>query len=361
MTLEAGCVSRGPMMYGDAVVGAAGDKAMNTIWFNAPEGHVTRSRTSALAKVLAWHFEHPLRASEVVVHQADYVAAKLAGDSVFRSDWHNALKLGYDIGKLRWPEWLVKDAFGAAPASAISSLQVAPPGSAVARVSAEAARHWGLCPGAEVVAGTTDSIAAYLGCSAANDGQLSLQPGTAVTSLGSTTAIKLVSTVRIDDPDRGVYSHRLQNAWLVGGASNVGTAILRAFNYSNAELASLSEDLHVDKKPVNTAGIYPLVRRGERFPFNDPEKAPVLPDNEADRLQLLEALLVGIADVERQGYDVLKDLGATPLTRVKTAGGGAQNTKWRMIRQRMLSVPVEEAVNTDAAYGAALLGLSECM
>lgn len=347
------------MMYGDAVDGAAGDKAMNTISLYSPKGHVTRSRTSALAKVLAWQFEQPLRPSELVVHQADYVAAKLAGDSVFRSDWHNALKLGYDVGDLRWPEWLVKGALGTAPASTVSSLQVSPPGSAVATVSAEAAKHWDLCAGAQVVGGTTDSIAAYLGCSATNDGQLSLKPGTAVTSLGSTTAIKLVSTVRVDDPDRGVYSHRLKNAWLVGGASNAGTAILRAFNYSNAELATLSKDLHVDDKPYNRGGIYPLVRRGERFPFNDPEKAPVLPDNDADRLLLLEALLIGIADVEREGYEVLRDLGATPLTRVKTAGGGAKNTKWRMIRQRMLGVPVEEAFNTDAAYGAALLGLSE--
>jgi hypothetical protein len=44
----------------------------------------------------------------------------------------------------------------------------------------------------------------------------------AVTSLGSTLAIKLLSETRIDDARYGLYSHRLGSSWLVGGASNTG-------------------------------------------------------------------------------------------------------------------------------------------
>ena len=36
----------------------------------------------------------------MLAHQADFVAAQLCGvaeDGRFRSDWHNALKLGYDV------------------------------------------------------------------------------------------------------------------------------------------------------------------------------------------------------------------------------------------------------------------------
>ena len=39
--------------------------------------------------------------------QADYVASRLTGGAI-ASDWHNALKLGYDVGGLRYPEWLVQ-------------------------------------------------------------------------------------------------------------------------------------------------------------------------------------------------------------------------------------------------------------
>ena len=47
------------------------------------------------------------------------------------------------------------------------------------------------------------------------------QPGDAVTSLGSSLALKLVSSTRVDDSTKGVYSHRLCGNWLVGGASNL--------------------------------------------------------------------------------------------------------------------------------------------
>ena len=44
------------------------------------------------------------------------------------------------------------------------------------------------------------------------------QPGEAVTSLGSTLAVKLLSDARVDDAATGVYSHRLGDTWLVGAA-----------------------------------------------------------------------------------------------------------------------------------------------
>lgn len=58
-----------------------------------------------------------------------------------------------------------------------------------------------------------DSIAAFLA--------VGIEPcelGAAVTSLGSTLAVKLLSSVRVDDSATGVYSHRLGDTWLVGEA-----------------------------------------------------------------------------------------------------------------------------------------------
>ena len=62
-----------------------------------------------------------------------------------------------------------------------------------------------------------------------------------------------------------------------------------------------------------------------------------------------------MARVEAEGYAALASLGASPLRRVLTSGGGAKNDVWSAMRERMLGVPTSRAPNTDAAYGAALL------
>ena len=365
-----GAVRRPPMMYSDAVGGDAGAAALGAIDAHAPPGHACRGATSALAKVLAWASDAPLGARDVAAHQADYVAAalcagvdgdQLAAPPALRSDWHNALKMGFDVVDLRWPAWVLEGAMpavGAAPA-ALERLGVLRPGVADERraVSEAAAAHWRLPEGAAVVGGTTDSIAAFLACSCdAAAGVVRVEPGRAVTSLGSTTALKLVSDVKIDDAATGVYSHRLDDAWLVGGASNAGCKVLRDFAFGDDELAALS--LTLDAARTNDAGIYPLSKTGERFPFNDAAKEPKLPGGD-DREAVLHDLLVGIADVERLGYAALADRGATPLRSVQTAGGGAKNPQWRALREAMLGVPVVGAENTDAAFGAALLALRE--
>mmetsp|Transcript_24515 Transcript_24515/g.97265 ORF Transcript_24515/g.97265 Transcript_24515/m.97265 type:complete len:406 (+) Transcript_24515:444-1661(+) len=248
-------------------------------------------------------------------------------------------------------------------------------------VSASSAALWpNIQPGASIVGGTTDSIAAFVACSVdARTGEIRLQPGAAVTSLGSTTALKFVSTTKIDDASRGVYSHRLDDSWLVGGASNAGCRVFRSFEFDDADLADLSARLDPQTVAVDGPFVYPLVSTGERFPVDDPNRQPLTreaaaeavsrrrrrqwsssPDENADapRLALLGELLVGIAEVERSGYEALRALGAQPaLATVATAGGGSKNEQWRAIRERMLGVPVVEAAHTDAAFGAAVLAL----
>lgn len=53
----------------------------------------------------------------------------------------------------------------------------------------------------------------------------------------------------------------------------------------------------------------------------------------------------------------MKELGANQVKQVFTAGGGAKNEKWTKIRERVLELPVRSAIQTEAAYGAALLAL----
>ena len=58
-------------------------------------------------------------------------------------------------------------------------------------------------------AGAADSNAAFLAAGVDSVGE-------AVSSLGSTFAVKLLSNSRVDNAAYGIYSHRLGDAWLVG-------------------------------------------------------------------------------------------------------------------------------------------------
>lgn len=201
------------------------------------------------------------------------------------------------------------------------------------------------------------------------------------------------------DSSRGIYSHRLGNQWLVGGASNVGCAIFRRENYSDDELDELS--LLIDPQADCRYSYYPLLRPGERFPEYDPRKMPILdpkpmvlgsddcgdPNNGAevlDRREYLHGLLQSIAEIESRGYSALEELGATSITEVLTrrdradvitastpslsvvcaftsfsfystlrrdqvftAGGGARNEVWSAMRTRILRKKIRSFPHRD--------------
>eukprot|EP00667_Euglena_gracilis_P010618 EG_transcript_10820 len=339
-------VTRGPLMYNYNAPSSVVDKIREF----APPGHTTLSASSTLAKVLFWHMDQPVSAAEKICHQADFLAGQLLGPRPqCTSDWNNALKLGYDVQRLRYPDWLGAGAtaLGLAPDALPAVVR---PGAEVGPVSPAVVERYGLAGDCRVVAGTTDSIAAFIASRAS-------KPGQAVTSLGSTLAIKVLSERPVEDAAFGVYSHRLGDAWLVGGASNVGCAVLRQQNFSVAELEALSAGIDPAADPPTA--YYPLTKPGERFPVNDPAKAPVLEPRPASRQAFLHGILHGIARVEAQGYRQLQAMGCTAPTQVFTAGGGSANAMWMAMRQRLLGVPVTVAERTDAAFGVALLALDQ--
>lgn len=303
----------------------------------APHGNVVCSATSGLAKFLWLTRRGNLSDAAHFLHQADWIAALLTAQGGV-SDYHNALKSGYDAEHLRWPDWVL----GLPHAHLLP--QVVEPGSIVAPVG-PAAAHFGFAPDCLVHAGTTDSIAAFI-ATGAN------RPGDAVTSLGTTLVLKLLSERRVEDAACGVYSHRYGRLWLAGGASNAGGGVLRRY-FSDAQLEALSA--RIDAETDSPLDYYPLPRPGERFPVNDPQLAPRIDPRPADDAEFLHGLLQGLSRIEAAGYSRLEELGATPLRAVATCGGGAKNAAWRRIRERLLGVPVTVSPHAEAAYGAAML------
>ena len=338
-----------PILYNDD----RGVSVLGTLSAIAPPNHPAISATSSLAKLLWWccdaavnnRIETRTNASSLeshyFLHQADWLSFLLHG-RLGISDYHNALKLGYDPESLSYPDWMQQ----LPPAPHLP--QVLAPGTPIGAIGSDIAERYGLPDNCIVCAGTTDSIAAFLASGART-------PGEAVTSLGSTLVLKLLSQVRVDDGRYGLYSHRLGDCWLVGGASNTGGAVLRHY-FCDRDLIELSQQ--INPQQVSPLHYYPLLQPGERFPINDPHLPPQLNPRPDDPVTFLHGLLESIARIETEGYRLLATLSATPLTQVYTAGGGAANSTWTAIRSRQLQVPVMAATQTAAAYGTAQLARS---
>jgi sugar (pentulose or hexulose) kinase len=307
----------------------------------APITSPARGAVSSLAKLL-W-LRSRVAALPVIygLHQADWIVGRLTGRFGV-SDWNNCLKLGYDPEREDWPDWIGKLDLGP-----IRLPRVEAPGTVVGALRPESAAITGLPESTLVVLGTTDSTAAVLATGVA-------EIGDAVTCLGSSLVLKILSNAAIAAPEYGVYSHRFGELWLVGGASNTGGAVLKQY-FDDNQIAHLTRRL----RPDQPTGLdyYPLPAPGERFPINDPRMPPRLEPRPADDLRFFQGLLEGIAQIEAAGYRLLAKLGAPAPVRVVSTGGGAQNPGWTMIRGRRLGVPVTPAETQEAAYGSALLAL----
>jgi len=308
---------------------------------HAPNDSPALGANSSLAKLLYLTQHFPL--SRHALHQADWLAGKLTG--LFgQSDANNSLKLGYDPQHQCWPEW-----FNLLDLETNLLPVVHEPGYAVSTIHPNIADQFSLSATTQVIAGTTDSTAAFL-ASGAN------QPGDAMTCLGSTLVTKVISPTPIFSSKHGVYSHKILGHWLVGGASNSGGKSLLNF-FSEDEMQQLSSLI----KPKQPTGLdyYPLPDVGERFPIADPGYQPRLPESLSDitkdRAFIFQGLLEGIANIEKQAYDLLHQLGAPYPEQVFTTGGGSKNHAWNAIREKILGIPVSQATHFQASYGAALL------
>nr|CAD1818919.1 unnamed protein product [Ananas comosus var. bracteatus] len=327
----------GPFLYNESF-----PDALPTVTSIAPKNHTVCSGSSTLCKLVSWWSSNNSdKDPALLMHQSDWLLWLLHGKFGV-SDYNNALKVvGYDPETDSYPSWLLSQPFSYMLPS------VKAPGTPVGSVKEDITLQYGFPKDCAVCTGTTDSIAAFLAVRAT-------QPGKAVTSLGSTLAIKLLSTTRVDDARFGVYSHRLDDEWLVGGASNTGGAVLRQL-FTDEQLEELSKE--IDPSVPSPLDYYPLPKKGERFPVSDPDMMPRLHPRPERDVEYLHGIFESIARIEAEGYKLLKELGAMEVDEVFTAGGGAKNQQWMKIRERVLGLPVSKASQTEAAFGAALLAL----
>lgn len=331
-----------PVSLGYMYNSAGFDKEAEIIASHAPADSIANGAGSALARLLFLRKQSGSTRTRYLFHQADWIAAKFLGAGQIRggglSDETNVLKMGYDVVDRRWPDWVVDCGV---PANALPDVHHV--GADFGEVARPMPSHFGFAEDVRVVAGATDSNAAFLASGASEIGE-------GVTSLGTTLAIKLLSDRPVFDPSRGIYSHRIKDMWLPGGASNTGGGVLLSY-FTQDEIGRLEPNL--DPSKPTGLDYYPLSRPGERFPVADPDLAPRLTPRPLDDVAFLQGMLEGIAEIERVGYAALHELGAPPVSHVYTSGGGAANNAWTEIRSRVLGVPVLKADASEAAVGVA--------
>ncbi len=319
-------------MYDDADTGELAAQIKKL----APRESAAHGATSPAARALEWI---KLPRLHCIVHQADWINGCL-GATDWQTDENNALKTGYDPVSRCWPDWL--SGFGLSPGLLP---EVVPVGTPIGHVSGQAALALGLPEGITIAAGTTDGCATFLASGAT-------LPGEASTALGSTIVLKLLSDRPIFAPALGIYSHRLGDTWLAGGASNCGGKTLLQF-FTPDQLSTLEASLE-PSKPTGT-DFYPLPSVGERFPVSDPNLAPRLTPRPTDDAVFLQGIYEAFARVEQTGFAKLAELGGPALRSVRHAGGGSKSVAWMTLRAKSLGVPLAPAWCEEAAAGAARL------
>jgi sugar (pentulose or hexulose) kinase len=293
------------------------------------------SPSGSLARALRLRERHGEQA--LLRHQADWLMGWLLGDWRWGEEGNN-LRLGWDLRRQCWAGRL-----DAGPWPEVLP-RIVPSGTVLGTLQAGAAAALGLPPSCRVVAGTTDANAAVLAARP--------EAGDGITVLGTTLVLKCFAGQPIEAP--GVSSHRLAGRWLIGGASNAGAGVLRRF-FDDDTIRRLSRQ--IDPERPSGLALRPLPGRGERFPVDDPLMEPVLEPRPVSDLLFLQALLEGLAAIEAQGWRRLRELGAPPIQRVISLGGGARNPQWRRLRQRALGMPVLNRPDLAPALGTARLAL----
>ncbi len=308
--------------------------------------------TSGLAKVI-YLFQHYKNNGSLdlrfALNQSDWLSGKLM-DRFGISDHNNALKMGYDAQNHCWPDWLLQ-LLEQCKIPATLFPQVNVPGHITGQISLQMAEHFGFNSKLNICAGTTDSTAAIIASGAHKIGD-------AITSLGSTLVMKVVSEHPIFNKKSGVYSQPYGHLWLVGGGSNSGGEVLKKY-FTNDEILnytdSLNDKIEQSHFTLHELNYYPLLTNGERFPIHDSNlkaKLSPIPNSQDDFFQ---AILEGMSDIEALAYNKLVDLGASYPKHVRSIGGGSKNRGWQYIRELKLGVPVILADYEQAAVGTALL------
>jgi sugar (pentulose or hexulose) kinase len=334
------------IMYSDGRSAAQAARCNEAASAAGMEGYFHFNSSCGLPKMLWFLDEYPEKKPELglFVHAADYITGCLSGDFTI-SDYSNALKSGYDLEKMEWPDYIFEDlgfAKNWLPA-------IVAPGTIIRSIHPKLATELGLPSQVKLVAGITDGCASQIATGAVN-------PGDWNTTIGTTLVIKGVTRDKLIDPTGSIYCHRHPDGyWMPGGASNTGADWVSKW-FGDQDLALLNKEAEAFIPTGLMA--WPLLQEGERFPILSPEARGFMPDVDNDILRYA-ACMEAVAYVERLAYERIEELSGEKVNQVFTAGGASSSDTWLRIRASVLQKPVRKMENVQGANGAAILAASQ--
>jgi D-ribulokinase len=295
----------------------------------------------ALPKLMWLMRNEDVPARARLAHQNDFVNAKLAGRAT-GTDSSHALKTGYDLIRGEWPEAVMESL--RVPMTLLP--EVVKPGTRIGEVGSEAAQQTGVPAGVPIYAGMTDGCAAQIASGATEAGSWN-------TVIGTTLVVKGATRELLHDPQGVVYSHRSADGlWLPGGASSTGAAAIAA-EFAASDLERLN---HAAEHAAPTdLVVYPLVSKGERFPFAAPDAVSFTLGEAVSVEQRYVGVLQGIAMIERLSFDVLRGLGASTDGRFTISGGAVKSDALNRMRADILERDLMVPEVTEGAFGMAML------
>jgi sugar (pentulose or hexulose) kinase len=307
-------------------------------------GYSAFNSSSGLAKMIWFQENYPEKADKIErwVHAADFITGMLS--SIWGvTDYTNALKSGYDVHQLAWPEYLytqhsLKKAW---------LPEVMPSGTVIGCIATDLARQLGLPGDVKITTGITDGCASQIASGAINPGEWN-------TTIGTTMVIKGVTSKAIFDPLGRLYSHRHPlGYWMPGGASNTGA------DWVTNEFGNDLDHLNSEAQKLIPADYisYPLRQTGERFPMICPLARGFEPDG-LSKAERFAANMEGVAYLERYAYELIEHLSGENVNAVYTAGGASNSPVWLTIRSNVLNRPVYKMKHISGAVGAAILAAS---
>ncbi len=227
-------------------------------------------------------------------------------------------------------------------------------GEASGTLSAGAAQALRLPAGVVLATGAGDTPCAALGSGLGPDGDALLTTG---------TGGQILVTARSEPAARrGLHRYRsADGGWYTMAAmQNVGVALEAARGWLAYEWARAYEEAF-GVEPSATLAFLPYLS-GERSPWLDAAaRGGWLGAGLGDtRGTLMRAAFEGVAFALRAGLEAIRESG-TPIAKLKLAGGGSVDARWRQLLADVLDVELD-AIDCPnaAARGAAMLGGLAC-
>jgi xylulokinase len=281
----------------------------------------------------------------------DYLRYKLTGE--FATDVSDASGTGmFDVVKRKWSETVIsglgldRSIF---PESYESS-------AVTGEVTEAAARETGLAPGTVVVAGGGDQAASAIGNGI-------VAPGTVSCTIGTSGVVFAYLEAPAYDPQGRVHTfcHAIPNAWHVMGVTQGAGLSLQWFRNRLApgtEYDVLTAEAAT--APPGSHGLFWLpYLMGERTPHLDAlaRGAWVGLTAKHARADLVRSVLEGVCYSQKDGLEIIKELGAHPA-QVRLSGGGGKSLFWQQLFADIFDAQVTTLETQEgSAYGAALLAL----